>query len=192
MGRVFPQDRPRERGVWIIPTLLLFSKWYWAALLPACAIAGNAVSMRFQILRGIERATRYDFGTIFFPVSFVICIALFFDGPHREAAAVGIMIMGLGDAAAAVFGKAFGRHKYAFLGARKSLEGSARCSSCRRLRRSRRCSSSASLRRLPPPSPSAQPRLERFSSCGAVGLDNLTVPIACSSLAFILLAAWGG
>ncbi len=112
-------------GLWIIPTLFLYTKWYWAALLPACAVAGNALSMRFNLMRGIERGVRHDYGTILFPLSFVIVLALFFGGRHPEAAAVGIMIMGLGDAAAAIVGKAAGRHPYVLLGAKKSIEGSA-------------------------------------------------------------------
>lgn len=112
-------------GIWIIPTLYIFTHWYWAAVLPALAVIGNALSLRYGILPGIERGIRSDLGTIYFPISFVICIALFFDSAWPQAAAAGIMSMGLGDAAAAVVGKRFGRHHYRSLGARKTLEGSA-------------------------------------------------------------------
>ena len=62
-------------GLWIIPTLFLFTRWYWAAALPAAAVVGNFVSQRLKLIRSIERVGKSDFGTVFFPLSFVICLA---------------------------------------------------------------------------------------------------------------------
>ena len=38
-------------GLWIIPTLFLFTRWYWAALLPACAAVGNFLSLKFNLVQ---------------------------------------------------------------------------------------------------------------------------------------------
>jgi len=180
-------------GLWIIPTLLLFTKWYWAALLPACAIVGNFLSLRFNVLKGIERGVKSDFGTVFFPISFVICLVLFFPTKHPEAAAVGIVIMALGDAAAAIYGKAFGRHKYSLMGAKKSFEGSAAMLVVSAL------SAFVTLLLFGVAASTAAGVAVLAAALGTVleaagqwGLDNLTVPVACASLAFLLLRAWGG
>ena len=180
-------------GVWIIPTLFLFTKWYWAAALPALAIIGNVLSYRLNILRGIERSDKGDFGTIFFPVSFVICIAAFFGTKHPEAAAAGIMAMALGDAAAAIVGKTFGRHKFELLGATKSIEGSAAMLVV---------SFAAVLVTLviwkAPLGTAAAIALAvagvgtALEAGGKHGLDNLTVPVVCSAVAFSLLVVMGG
>lgn len=180
-------------GVWIIPTLLLFTKWHWAALLPAVAIVGNSLSLRYNLLRGIERGVKTDFGTVLFPISFVICLALFFPSRHPEAAGVGIIIMALGDAAAAIFGKAYGRHKYSFLGAKKSFEGSAAMFVV---------SAAAAFVTMLVFGVSAPLAATVAVCCAAVGtvleaagrwgLDNFTVPVACAALAYALLNALGG
>jgi dolichol kinase len=177
-------------GLWIIPTLFLFTKWYWAAALPALAVLGNAVSLRYNLLRGIERGVKTDLGTVYFPVSFVICIAAFFQSDYRVAAAAGIIPMALGDAAAAIVGRTAGRHPYTLLGARKSVEGSAAMFVVTAL------SVFATL--LIPAfhvSVGAAALVAAvlavvataLEAVGKNGLDNLTVPVVCSILAFGLL-----
>ncbi len=180
-------------GLWIIPTLFLFRTWYWAAIPPAAAVVVNFASLRTRLMQSIERTAKHDYGTVLFPLSFVICITAFFSGEHRAAAAAGIVIMALGDAAAGIIGRKFGRHPYTFLGAKKSVEGSAAM--------------------LVVSVPAAWVTLAIFGvpavtaaitalviaavgtvleAAGKYGLDNFTVPVACSGLAYLLLAGLTG
>ncbi len=180
-------------GLWIIPTLFLFTKWYWAAALPALAIVSNTLSMKFNLLRGIERPDKNDFGTIFFPASFVICLWAFFHTDFPVAAAAGIISMALGDAAAAIYGKARGKHPYTFLGAKKSYEGSAAMLIVSL------AALFLTLLLFGVPLGSAvivslviAPVATLLEAAGKNGLDNLTVPVACSFLTWLLLTVMEG
>ncbi len=176
-------------GLWIIPTLTLFTKWHFAALLPACAIVANFASMKMKLIASIERDAKYDYGTVLFPVSFVLVIALFFHSSHPEAAAAGIVVMALGDAAAALIGVPFGRHRYTLLGAKKSLEGSAAMFVVSAV-------AVFSVLLYFEASPSAAMIVAlalatvgtALEAAGKYGLDNFTVPVACSALAYLVLS----
>jgi dolichol kinase len=177
-------------GLWIIPTLMLFSKWYWAAALPAVAIVANFASQKLRLMKSIERDAKSDYGTVFFPISFVLCIAFFFKYP--AAASVGIIVMALGDASAAIIGRRYGRHGYTLLGAKKSLEGSAAM-----LAVSFAAAFGAMVLFQAPVEPAATAALvvavvgTVLEAAGRNGLDNLTVPVACSTLAYLMLPAAG-
>jgi len=180
-------------GLWIIPTLLLFQSWYWAAALPALAVVGNFLSQRMNILRGIERADRHDFGTVFFPLSFVICIFAYFNSAYPVSAAAGIIPMALGDAAAAVVGNAFGRRPYIFLGAKKTLEGSAAMLVVSAVT----VFTTLLIFKVSVPSCAIAACLiaavaTLLEAAGKNGLDNLTVPVVCSTIGYFLLVAFEG
>lgn len=180
-------------GLWIVPTFFLYETWYWAALLPAAAVVGNFASLRLNLLKSIERGDRHDYGTVLFPVSFVICIALFFNTDYEGAAAAGILMMALGDAAAAIVGVRFGRRAYTFLGAKKSVEGSAAM-----LVVSFAAAFAALLIFGAPAAVAAITALilavagTFLEAAGKHGLDNLTVPVGCAGLAFLMLRALEG
>jgi len=175
-------------GLWIVPTLFLFTKWYWAAALPALAILGNVLSLRFHLLRGIERPDKGDLGTVWFPVSFVVCIAGYFQSDYRVAAAAGIVPMALGDAFAAIIGTKFGRHRYTFLGAAKTLEGSTTMLVVSAVS----VFATLVVFKIPHASAALVAAVVAvvatiLEAAGKKGLDNLTVPVVCSTLAFFLL-----
>lgn len=177
-------------GLWIIPTLFLFTRWYWAALLPACGAVGNFLSLKFNLVKSIERGDKNDYGTVLFAVSFVVCIAAFFNGHYKAAAAVGIAVMALGDAAAAIVGKLVGRHPYTFLGARKSLEGSA----AMLVVSFAAAFGSLVLFRVPPAealgiAAVVAPMGTVLEAAGKHGFDNFTVPVVCSTVSYLMLSA---
>ena len=175
-------------GLWIIPTLILFTKWYWAALPPAAAVVMNFASLRLKLIKSIERDEPADYGTVLFALSFLVCIIAFFHSEHRHAAAAGIMVMALGDAAAAIVGRAFGRHPYTFLGARKSVEGSAAMLAVSWLAVfatlavfGTAVATAAWVAALVAAVGTA------LEAAGRNGLDNLTVPVVCSAIAYLAL-----
>jgi phytol kinase len=108
---------------WALPTALLFHSPWWAALCPAVFIVLNAVSYRFRLMDVIEEDGRGSPGTIYFPVSFVVLILVFWPLDARAAMVAGLFAMGFGDAAASVLGRRFGRHRYRTAGGTKSWEG---------------------------------------------------------------------
>ncbi len=180
-------------GLWIIPTIFLFRHWYWAIVPPALATINNSLSLRRNFMKSIEKRERLDYGTVLFPASFIVCLAAFFPTAHPEAAAAGIVVMALGDAAAGAFGRKFGRHVYTFLGAKKSFEGSAAMFVVSFI------AVFATLAVFKVPAQAAALTALVLSAVGTVveaagkhGLDNLTVPVVCSTLAFVMLRAFSG
>jgi phytol kinase len=113
-------------GTWILPTVLLFhSRWF--ALTPAALfVLLNLLSMRGRWSKAMDAEAGANLGTVLFPLSFVILLACLWDrGGGRAAAAAGILAMAWGDAAAALIGIRWGRHRYRVGSGFRSLEGSA-------------------------------------------------------------------
>lgn len=113
-------------GSWIIPTALLFESRYLAAAGPACFVLLNLVSHRTKFLRAMDTETGDNVGTVLFPLSFVLLLTTMWGMEHgRRDLTAGILALAWGDAAAALFGRAFGRHRYRVGSGYRSLEGSA-------------------------------------------------------------------
>jgi len=140
-------------GTWIIPTTLFFDSPWMAIIPPASFVLINLLSYRFHLVKAMEGGDRNP-GTIYFPLAFVILILVFWPGgiwpgglygemgwrcgisvplehnfsgrllPLRLPAMAGILVLAWGDAAAAIIGRAVGRHRYRVFGATRSWEGS--------------------------------------------------------------------
>ena len=89
---------------------------------PAAFIVINFLDWKFGILQAMTSSDRSNLGTVYFPLSFVVVIWLFWDRPALLVG--GLMPMTWGDALAAVLGRRYGRRRYTVLGATRSLEGS--------------------------------------------------------------------
>lgn len=114
-------------GMWVFPTLWLFGRWTWWVLLPPLVfVLLNALSLRFRFFAAIEVAER-SLGTVFFPLSFAILLALFWPLGRPEVAAGGVMAMTWGDAMASLVGRAYGRRGYRVWGETKTWLGSFAC-----------------------------------------------------------------
>ena len=114
-------------GLFVIPTVFLFSDWRIAVIPPLSFAVVNFVIHRFRLLPALD-AEPLNFGTVFFPLSFAALLALFFrPGSHEDLSAVavaGVLSMALGDAAAAEFGRRYGTRRYTILGHSRTMEGS--------------------------------------------------------------------
>ncbi len=110
-------------GMWIIGTVLLFKHWQMAVIPPLTFIVINYVAYRYDIFKSIQSADKRNLGTVYFPISFALIIALFW--PKHEVVVAGMMPMVWGDALAAIVGLRWGRHPYVAFGKGKSWEGSA-------------------------------------------------------------------
>ena len=110
-------------GMWVIGTVLLFKNWQMAIIPPLTFIVINYVSYRRDIFKAIQSSDKRNLGTVYFPISFALVIALCWARPAVVLAA--LMPMTWGDALAAVIGERWGRRKYTSFGKEKSWEGSA-------------------------------------------------------------------
>lgn len=111
-------------GHWIFLAIAFFGSWKWAIIPPATFILLNYLSYRATLFKSMEIGEKSNLGTIYYPVSLLVLVAVFFSLDSRYIAAVGIMAMAWGDGMAAIIGLHFGRLSF-FVGDRKkSLEGS--------------------------------------------------------------------
>lgn len=113
-------------GSWIVPTLLLFDSRWVAAAPPALFVLLNLLSLRGRWSSAMDAEAGRNVGTVLFPLSFVLLILPLWDLPAgRAATAAGILCLAWGDAAAALVGERWGRHRYRVGEGFRSLEGSA-------------------------------------------------------------------
>ncbi len=169
-------------GMYSVLAVLIFDRWEWAIIPPAAFIVINFLDWKYGILQSMTSSDRSNLGTVYFPLSFVVIICLFWDRPALLVAS--LMPMTWGDALAAVIGRRYGRRRYTVLGSTRSLEGSLVMLGCSLL------ASWLALSLLGQDSPLG---LALAMAVGATlaesispwGLDNLTVPAVSA-----LLLAW--
>jgi phytol kinase len=128
---IFSTDGEITRKVVHIGTgnVILFAWWLnipaWVGIAAAILAATIAIISYFlPILPSLNSVGRRSWGTFFYAVSIGVLVAWFWPISHPEYAAIGILIMALGDGLAALIGQNFGQHPYEIFGNRKSLEGS--------------------------------------------------------------------
>jgi phytol kinase len=115
-------------GLWVWAILYFFDTW-WIGIIPfATFILLNYVFFRLRLFQGMdgEDAT---LGTVYFAISITILFGLMWrtggSPDYVPAAVAGVMAMTLGDAAASLIGKAWGRRTYTFFGHTRTWEGTA-------------------------------------------------------------------
>ncbi len=110
---------------WWILAMIFFTSQdsLWYAMVPPMTFIGlNYLSYRQNIFKAMERGGQGHLGTVYFPISLLILVIVFFGFIKQPyIGGLGILILGYGDGFAAVIGKKFGKHQLLF---GKSLEGS--------------------------------------------------------------------
>lgn len=97
----------------------------WLALLPPVVFTIiNLADLYWGIFSQIQGEDSGNVGTVLYPVSFIILIALFFHSNLWGLAVLGIFTMAFGDAGASIIGREFGHRKYIVSGEIRSYEGS--------------------------------------------------------------------
>lgn len=109
-------------GMYSILAILIFDRREWAIIPPAAFIIINFLDWKYGVLQSMTSSDRSNLGTVYFPLSFVVIIWVFWDRPALLVAS--LMPMTWGDALAAVIGRRYGRRQYTVLGSTRSLEGS--------------------------------------------------------------------
>jgi len=116
-------------GMISIPTVLMFKSLYWAILPPLAFVVINYLDYHFGLIQAMMSSNRSNLGTVYFPISFAVILAVFWGNPtmpttHPHLIVAALMPLTWGDALAAVVGERIGRHRYTILGHTRSLEGS--------------------------------------------------------------------
>jgi uncharacterized protein (TIGR00297 family) len=108
--------------------LLLLTPVLFETSIPLVCIAAfftifNYIALRNNLLPGIH-IDRNNFGTVYYALSFLILILLFWDG-FKIIIVASMLVMAIGDAAAAIAGRSIKNvHHYILIHDRKSIEGS--------------------------------------------------------------------
>jgi uncharacterized protein (TIGR00297 family) len=112
-------------GVMILFTPFVFTSYQplvWMALL---FVMVTTLGIRSGRLKGIHDTRRKSYGTVFYPLTFLILVLCFWES-HKVIVISSMMILAFADAAAAIVGENLRcPHEYRLCGDKKSLEGSA-------------------------------------------------------------------
>ena len=119
-------------GLWIIPTVMLFESRSCAMAPPVLFVIANAVGRPRKVYETLGRSGPGGWVLVFFPAAVAVVIGLWWSARLRPAVVVGVLCLGLGDSAASMVGRRWGRLRWARLlpggsaetGA-KTVEGSA-------------------------------------------------------------------
>ena len=110
---------------WLIA--MAFHEIVWTALVgPIAFIILNYLSYRRRLVTAMDTEdTEGNLGTVYFPISLLVLVALSFGGPMPVyVGAIGILVMGYGDGLASLFGSHFGRPHETVFHSHKSFVGS--------------------------------------------------------------------
>lgn len=172
-------------GTWVLPTLFLFDSWLWAITPPLTFLAVNAIALRRGAFSSIEGNDPRNYGPLFFPAAFVLVLPLYWTEGSKFAAGVGILCMAWGDPLASAVGRAWGRRRFKIVGSVRSLEGSASMFVVSTIAAALAIALTSgfgplALVAIAVSAASAATVAEALSFFGA---DDLTVPLAASSVA---------
>ena len=111
-------------GVLIYFAPEVFSSGIPAILLAAVFIVVNYAAIRFGLLKGMHGTNRRSYGTVFYPLSFLILVLLFWES-MPQIISISILVLALSDAAAAIVGENLkATHTFFLTSDKKSVEGS--------------------------------------------------------------------
>ncbi len=112
-------------GVLIFFAPTIFNSGIPAILLAVIFITVNFTAIELGLLKGMHGTNRRSYGTVYYPLSFLILVLLCWD-TIPQIISISILVLGLSDAAAAIVGESLSSpHVYYLTSDKKSLEGSA-------------------------------------------------------------------
>ncbi len=111
-------------GVFVFFVPILFISPIPGMIMSLLFIGVNYISVRFRLFKGMDDTSRETYGTVYFPLAFLILIILFWES-YPVIISTSILILGISDAAAAFVGESSKNPRtYNLSGDRKSLQGS--------------------------------------------------------------------
>ncbi|HAP37153.1 MAG TPA: DUF92 domain-containing protein [Bacteroidetes bacterium] len=95
-----------------------------AILLAILFIVVNLFAVQFDLLQGMHGTNRHSYGTVYYPLSFLILVLLFWDSASYIIS-ISILVLAVGDASAAIVGENLrSPHQFYLTSDKKSFEGS--------------------------------------------------------------------
>lgn len=107
---------------WWIIAMMLIDNVYYAMIPPIVFIILNYISYKKDYFSSIERGDKESLGTVYYPISLLILVLLFWER-NIYIGAIGILIMGYGDGLAALIGINFGLNQFKVGDNTKSIIG---------------------------------------------------------------------
>ncbi len=112
-------------GIFVFFVPLIFTSPLPPILMSLIFIVLNYFSVRSKLFKGMDNTSRETYGTVFFPLSFLLLILLYWES-YPLIISASILILGLGDAAASIVGTGMQNPTpLSLTRENKSLEGSA-------------------------------------------------------------------
>ena len=112
-------------GILIFFAPNVFSSGIPAILLAVAFSIINFLAIQVGLLKGIHGTHRHSYGTVYYPLSFLILVLMFWDSAPYIIS-ISILVLAFGDAAAAIVGENLrSAHVFYLTSDKKSFEGSA-------------------------------------------------------------------
>ena len=114
---------------WWIIAMIFFNNVWVAALGPAVFVVINFLSYKYNIIKVMERddsdASEKTLGTVFYAISLLVLVILTF-GINKQPllGLIGALVMGYGDGFAAIAGQSIKSKEYHVFGSKKTVAGS--------------------------------------------------------------------
>lgn len=108
--------------------LIFWAPWIFTSAVPALVLAAlfvvmNLIAVRLGLFKSIHGTTRITYGTVYYPLAFLVLILLFWR-TQPMILSLAMIVLGLADAAAAIVGETVRRPLvYALSSDKKSLQG---------------------------------------------------------------------
>lgn len=102
----------------LLPFVLTYDQ---IAILGLVMVPAVFFSRRLGIFKAVHGVQRSTHGEIYFPLAIALCAILF---PHDLLFVYGVLVIGVADALASLFGQRYGHKKYHVFGGHKSYLGS--------------------------------------------------------------------
>jgi uncharacterized protein (TIGR00297 family) len=111
-------------GVIIFFAPKLFQSAFIPLILSVAAVLAMTIAVQTGLLVSLHGTSRFSYGTVFYPLSFLVLILLFWNS-HPEIISLSMVCLALGDATAAMVGESFRNvQEYRLTSDKKSVEGS--------------------------------------------------------------------
>lgn len=110
---------------WWIIVILFFNNVILASIVPFLFVIVNLISYKRNIFKSIERDDKSSLGTVYYALSCLVLTILSFSCFNNKLyAGIGLFVMGYGDGFAALIGSNFKSKEYKIFNNKKTLLGS--------------------------------------------------------------------
>lgn len=171
---------------WWIIVIIFFENVWLASIVPLLFCIINYISYKKDIFKSMERDDKKSLGTVYYAIScLVLTLISFLWFNNKMYAGIGLFAMGYGDGLAALIGQKFKSKEYKVFGCKKTVLGSVTMFVVTFIAISVLLAAYNKFSIIPVLGLSAFATfVEAFSM---YGIDNLTVPILTTILAYFIV-----